>query len=354
MKYKTYLLASNCKIIKGAKNSILIDLQRQNYYKLSESQLRVIGRVLKTSEVSFFKEDKLFFDFLVKEDIILKVPSFTLKSFKNLNEEFHANSKINNSIFYLNEELFHFQQHYLNFLNNSGCKFLELRINKQFEFNYLIEFIKNTQKTSVQSIDIFISFYSKNIEYNVITLKEQFIEIRWIVIYDCPKSLVNRHNMKKHSNTLYVSSGIEPHYCGNISDFYFSINIPTYTESLSKNTCLNCKLSIDKDGNIKNCPSMKNNFGNIKDHKLNWQVFNKKFTEMWNIKKDDVKICRDCEYRYICTDCRAYLEDPSDIYSKPLKCGYDPYTGVWSDWKTDPKKQKAITHYGLNMVNEKK
>lgn len=77
------------------------------------------------------------------------------------------------------------------------------------------------------------------------------------------------------------------------------------------------------------------------------------FKKYWNIKKDDMTKCKDCEFRYICTDCRAYLEDPDDIYSAPLKCGYDPYTGKWEKWSKNPLKQKAIEYYGMeDLVRE--
>jgi len=65
------------------------------------------------------------------------------------------------------------------------------------------------------------------------------------------------------------------------------------------------------------------------------------------IKKDDVTGCKGCEYRYACTDCRAFLETPSDIFSKPLKCGYNPLTGIWEEWSTNPLKEKAINHYNM-------
>jgi hypothetical protein len=35
------------------------------------------------------------------------------------------------------------------------------------------------------------------------------------------------------------------------------------------------------------------------------------------------------KFRYVCLDCRAYLSRPEDRYSKPAKCGYDPYTTQW-------------------------
>ncbi|WP_161094292.1 hypothetical protein [Elizabethkingia anophelis] len=33
--------------------------------------------------------------------------------------------------------------------------------------------------------------------------------------------------------------------------------------------------------------------------------------------------------------------------SKPLKCGYNPYTGEWEDWNKNILKQKAIKYYGM-------
>jgi SPASM domain peptide maturase of grasp-with-spasm system len=143
--------------------------------------------------------------------------------------------------------------------------------------------------------------------------------------------------------------------CGHISSDFFSLDILTYTESLHHNSCLNRKISIDAEGNIKNCPSMKESFGNIRDTTLAEAIEKPGFKKYWDINKDKIHVCKDCEFRYICTDCRAYVEDPEDIFSKPLKCGYNPYTGEWSEWSTNPLKQKAIDFYGMrDMVEDNK
>ncbi len=125
------------------------------------------------------------------------------------------------------------------------------------------------------------------------------------------------------------------------------VNMELFTEAHHYNTCLNRKISIDAEGNIRNCPSMPQSFGNIKDTTLEEPLNHPDFKKYRNHKKDDIEVCRDCEFRYICTDCRAYLEDPHNEYSKPLKCGYDPYTGEWSEWRTNPLKQAAIQYYGM-------
>ncbi|MCR9102370.1 MAG: grasp-with-spasm system SPASM domain peptide maturase, partial [bacterium] len=127
----------------------------------------------------------------------------------------------------------------------------------------------------------------------------------------------------------------------------------TFTESINHNSCLNRKISIDTEGNIKNCPSMKESYGNIKDTTLLEALEKPGFKKYWNITKDQISVCKDCEFRYICTDCRAYLEDPDDIYSKPLKCGYNPYTCEWEEWSTNPLKEKAINHYGMENLVKK-
>jgi SPASM domain peptide maturase of grasp-with-spasm system len=100
---------------------------------------------------------------------------------------------------------------------------------------------------------------------------------------------------------------------------------------------------------------MTESFGNIKETTLMEALEKPGFKKCWDINKDKIHVCKDCEFRYACTDCRAYVEDPADILSKPLKCGYNPYTGEWSEWSTNPLKQKAIEFYGmLEMVEERK
>lgn len=94
---------------------------------------------------------------------------------------------------------------------------------------------------------------------------------------------------------------------------------------------------------------MTESFGNINDTSLLEVLEKPGFKKLWDLSKDKIHVCKDCEFRYICTDCRAYVEDPDDILSKPLKCGYNPYTGEWSDWSTNPLKQKAIEFYGIDL-----
>jgi SPASM domain peptide maturase of grasp-with-spasm system len=76
---------------------------------------------------------------------------------------------------------------------------------------------------------------------------------------------------------------------------------------------------------------MTKSYGNIKNKKLTDVLQDESFKKIWYISKDQIKVCQDCEFRHICTDCRAYLSDKEDIFSKPAKCGYNPYTNTWEE-----------------------
>lgn len=95
---------------------------------------------------------------------------------------------------------------------------------------------------------------------------------------------------------------------------------------------------------------MQNDFGHVSNVSISDVIKKNEFQALWKLKKDDVLVCKDCEFRYMCTDCRAYLSNPQDIYSKPLKCGYNPYTAEWNEWQKQEFVLKAKRHYNLSEI----
>lgn len=76
---------------------------------------------------------------------------------------------------------------------------------------------------------------------------------------------------------------------------------------------------------------MRQSYGNTRDLPLAAAMQKVNSSLQAGITKDKVSVCKDCEFRYICTDCRAFVSSPDDPYSKPAKCSYDPYTATWAD-----------------------
>lgn len=153
----------------------------------------------------------------------------------------------------------------------------------------------------------------------------------------------------------FMKEDLSMRSCGKVNLKYFSTNITKVLEAINHNSCLHKKIAIDKEGNIRNCPLMPEDFGNIKDTTLEEAITKPSFKKYWNTTKDQIEVCKDCEFRYICSDCRAYTErthtneEGLDI-SKPLKCGYNPYTAEWEEWSTNPLKQKAIDFYDMREL----
>jgi len=234
------------------------------------------------------------------------------------------------------------------------CKYLQLRFFKYIENLDLRSLLSSLDETTFLSLELIIVYNEK---YNLGFLEDlcsEVPEIFQITVTNSPIEIVKNSEYSRMGNIFFVTQKLNSDlHCGIISSDFFSINTKTFTESQHHNSCLNRKISIDTEGNIKNCPSMPQSFGNIKDTTLQEALDHPDFKKYWNITKDKIHVCKDCEFRYICTDCRAYVEDPEDLLSKPLKCGYNPYTGEWSEWSTNPLKQKAIAHYGMEELVKK-
>ena len=88
---------------------------------------------------------------------------------------------------------------------------------------------------------------------------------------------------------------------------YFTTNRKFYRESLIANTCLNGKICVERNGQIKNCPSIAKSYGAINSVKVKDIIADQSFVKLWFITKDQIDICRDCEFKNICSDCRGYL-----------------------------------------------
>ena len=242
-------------------------------------------------------------------------------------------------------------------LNSLGCQHLEYRVYKSILFSEWITLIREISKEKFSSLVVFSNLPFDYELSEIIDLVDGFDHIR-IFLFSADEYIDLRVDLSSVQNVFYVNRDLSNRYhCGNFGLSTFVVNVKMFTESTHFNSCLNRKISIDNEGNIGNCPSMSETYGRILDTTLSEALNKPGFKKYWNIKKDLISVCKDCEFRYMCHDCRAYLEDTKDNsgpdgtnLSKPLKCGYDPYTGKWAEWSTNPLKQKAIEFYGMEEL----
>ena len=97
------------------------------------------------------------------------------------------------------------------------------------------------------------------------------------------------------------------------------------------NSCWAGKFAITAEGDVIPCIFSRNHScGNILREKK--EIIFNELEKYWKTTKDNVEVCRDCEFRYACHDCRPTAEGLTGEYcSKHVRCTYNPYTAEWED-----------------------
>ncbi len=95
------------------------------------------------------------------------------------------------------------------------------------------------------------------------------------------------------------------------------------------NPCIGHQVAIDTAGQIKYCLWSDQELGNLVTDNLKDLIIGGAFDEYWEMSKDRIDLCKECELRYNCNDCRVdQLKNNHSMDSKPSFCNYDPLVGA--------------------------
>jgi SPASM domain peptide maturase of grasp-with-spasm system len=335
-KREYFKLFACCIPVKGAKRSIICDLQRKEFkaipndlYKILATQQNLPVTAIKLAYNNLYdNEIDEYFDFLTSHEFGFWTDTPDL--FPPLALTYESPSLITNAII---DSAVNSEHDYIEIfkqLEELGCKDIQLRFYTKRSIDFLENIIKILDKSTIKSVDLLCCYDEKIDNQKWIDLANQFGRIAIIALHSSPKDEIIFEGHGGIGRVVLLTQKIDNHtHCGLVLPFYFTLNITTFTEAQQYNSCLNKKIAIDAEGLIRNCPSMLTNFGNITDVSLYQALLTPNFKEYWQIAKDQIEICKDCEFRYICTDCRAFVENPKQNNSKPIKCTYNPYTAQW-------------------------
>ena len=353
-------LFSTCIVVSGSARSCIYDMQLENYHIVPNSFSKLFKKGVFYFNLDNYSSDyqriiEEYVFFLKDKKLAFEVTREEIESFPEMNLDWDTSSEVSNAIVDVVDGSNFCWVTLIEQLVEIQCYNIQFRFFDYWDCIKAIDRICNIAfESMVFSLEFYIPFRT-DLEEKLVFIVRNNPKVRAMIVYGASENRIFQKFNNGFSGIYFVTEKITfgKRACGNILPEFFVVNIPVVTEAHHHNTCLNRKISIDINGDIKNCPSMPQSFGNIKDTTLEEALNHPDFKKYWNIKKDDITKCKDCEFRYICTDCRAYIEDPDDIYSAPLKCGYDPYTGEWEGWSTNPLKQKAIQFYGMEDLVKK-
>lgn len=244
--------------------------------------------------------------------------------------------------------------------NEEGYEFIEIYTNATLVDDSCVEFFKQ------QNVNIATTIYADNAEiHDKVTLHSGSFDktinaIRKILDANIPlriASIIMKANENEADNimrllenlgvpttkldvvrptgrgddenllpTNFKSEKIKPPFYTSYEEFY---------KAKRSHNCLSGKIAVTSTGDVIPCIFARDEVcGNIIDSSLSEILSGPILQRCWNTTKDEVKKCKDCEYRYACYDCRpkAKASDANkDWYACSEDCSYNPYTGVWDE-----------------------
>jgi SPASM domain peptide maturase of grasp-with-spasm system len=339
---RCFMLFACCIAVRGARRSVVCDLQRQSWHLipnglyeiLTERRGMTVAAIKDFYQHEFDPEIDGYFEFLGKHELGFFTAEPEL--FPPLALDFQTPSRITNAIIDVDAASDHEYATIFRQLDDLGCRAVEVRCFAPRRLAELRALLAPARAGRLRSIDLVLAHTPELDGEGLAELVAAETRLNSVTIHSAPAP--RQATMGRAVEVCWLTQAIDsPACCGQVHPRLFTTNIDSFSEARRYNSCLNRKVAVDARGEIRNCPSLPRSYGNLRDTSLHAAVAQRDFAALWAINKDQIEVCKDCEFRYICTDCRAYLSDAQDRYSKPAKCGYDPYT---AEWKPQPGKEK--------------
>ena len=327
-----YLLYATVFPVKGYCRSMLYDLQLNKIELIPNDIYTLLSHGFTYEDIVNYSlslpttEISQFVKYLMEKGYVFrtKTPNF----FPPISLEYNDPSIISNAIIEIanNSISTNYFDLILQHLAQYGCKAIEIRCISSLSSNEITQIISILKHNYIDDVTI-ITPYDQIISDHLIDISKPILSIKKIVQHGANE---NDDIVDNHRHIILSKKKIENHFCeGKISPELFTVNMDFFLEAQEFNVCLNKKLCIDFNGNIKNCLNFTESYGNILNENFANILANMKFQKMWNINKDMIPICNICEFRYMCFDCRASAEN---LLSRPI-CDYNPFI---AKWKNDP------------------
>ncbi len=339
--------------VKGYNRSLLIDLQKGKPYFVPNDLVDYL-------EQRSGKEIEEYETFIIENELGIRIHQELADCLSPLSVNYYPDSTINNAILELDAGSGWNIQSVLSQLDELGTRFLEVRFLDDASLLKNLSIIREcVDGTTIESVQILVPFSEHLKGFLDSELRERFLRLSTIVVYNASNGFELTTNAY---NLLFTKQKSVSHeHCGNISMESFTVNTQAYVRNRNYNSCLAHKISIDKDGFIRNCPSSEPTFGHTDSTMLQKIVSGKEFQGKWELTKDQLQVCSVCEFRWICNDCRAFTMNDREK-GKPSKCTYNPFISLWADEENYLSEEACgisfhdngirIDEEKLNQINE--
>ena len=329
---KYYKFYACCKIVRGAGRTTVYDLQR----------------------CSFFHFPNMIMEVLLEYET--KGLEALCRDYNTQKQELHKYLQylLNNEIIFYTDDIDNYPDISLDIDKPFYLDFISIEVDtlQNFKIDFLeksidytgvehIVFIFNTNRNSINNITQLLKAINTS-RLKVVTLilpyNEMLIEglnelkrynerLKQIILYNKSDAIsiskLTDYNAEIFNGSLHklLTKKIK-------SEKDFTLNIMSFLEAQNKNLFFNRRVYISDDGNVKPSFVDNNYYGTIEYDSL-FDIVNKKgFQRIWNITKDQIEVCKNCEFRYMCPDNRIPIKN-NNKYIHTTECNYNPFTTQW-------------------------
>jgi SPASM domain peptide maturase of grasp-with-spasm system len=331
-----FKLYACCVPVRGARRSTVCDLQRGTwrlipnglYEILTAHKDRPLGEIKAAYGHAHDATIDQYFASLAQDELGFWCDDPA--AFPDIDLTWEAPEPVSNAIVDVDADSAHDFASIFAQLDALGCRALQLRVFCALPLAALERVLRPTDRGRLRGIELVVRHTPEYDDAALLRLVRAFPRVYRVTVHSAPES--RAVEAAGDVRIAYRAQSVDSEtHCGEVHAAYFAPTVDGFAEALGHNSCLNRKLSVDQRGEIRNCPSLPDSYGNAATTPLRAAVERPEFRRLWSVTKDQVETCRDCEFRYVCTDCRAYVEASTEggAYPKPAKCAYDPYAARW-------------------------
>jgi len=337
MENRYFHLYSSIKFTRGKYRSLVLDMQHNYWVKVPNSFVEVLEMAqnegLKVVYSTFNEEIEIleeYFSFALKKGW---GRWFNEKSaiFNEIGESYHSYERIETSLIDISKETnLDWVLRFIELLDLFHCHHVEFRFLDSKSTTYIESILDKVASSNIKCVTLCLSknnFIDEERVKKLITEEGRIIEV-----YFYNNKIERVVRFKQASIYSLTSKAVEIDKCGVIQQNKFIVNPRFYRLSEEKNSCLYKKLSLTYDGIVCICPSVKSGVLGYMSHLDSSDVesflSSMEYMKLSDSKKSEIHVCRDCEFRNCCLDCRGHKSN-SDLFTKPKFCSYSPKTEKW-------------------------
>lgn len=324
-----YKRFEDCIPVKGYQRSLLCDLTRQRHHFLPNELTDILQKnIINKDEYALVEGFDECFDFLNENEFIFETTEQELTFYPPMSLEWDYASKISNAVLEIGQGNKYDIHKTLNQIMDLGCRFFTFIFDFKIDIEKLNEIAKHFEDSSVYAIEFICKHNDLLKQDELRTFLQKNNRISFVAFYEAEQNIVNEVKGAR-GNIVFSKKTINHSECL-VNPAYFSNNMSFFTESQKHNTFLNRKLAINKDGDILNYLGYQNTFGNVKVCDIEPIISTPEFQKLWFVNKEQMDICKDCEFRHICVDSREPLQRNDETWYFQQECNYNPYICKWN------------------------